>query len=366
MSPSIYVHIPFCAMKCPYCSFPVVVGQGRREKDYLDAVEREAARHEGLRVMSVYIGGGTPSVLSDDGLARLSSIITRYFVVQKCERTIELNPEGITPAKAALIRSLGFTRVSFGVQSFHAKYLSYLGRLHEPEQGARVFKMLRAVGFDNINVDLMFGFSGQTASELDEDIDLVLSLGSEHVSVYALTIEPRSVFRVRGEKVSDDVQAELYRRVCERLNAEGIVQYEVSNFARSGSESVHNLNYWQGGEYLGLGMGAHSHLHGERFWNADTFPKYLDMMSKEGSAVVGRETLAPPQKMVETFLFGLRMNAGVDMDALRQRFGCSLPQDKLEELDNLIEAGFLLEDGARVRATDKGRLVLDEVSSRLI
>ncbi len=212
----------------------------------------------------------------------------------------------------------------------------------------------------------MFGFPGQTIAELDADIDAVLSLRGEHVSIYALSVEPRSVFSVRGEKISDDVQADFYRRVCERLNTAGVKQYEISNFARPGFESVHNLNYWQGGEYLGLGMGAHSHLAGERSWNADTFPKYLDMMGVGSSAVVGREKLAAPEKMLETFLFGLRMNTGVDLVSLQERFGCILAQDKIDELENLIEAGFLVEDAERICATDKGRLVLDEISSRLI
>ena len=343
-----------------------MVGQEHREKDYLDAIEREIAPHTGLRARSLYVGGGTPSVLSDDGLARLFFLIERHFVVDKKERTLELNPENVTAGKAVLLRSLGFTRVSFGMQSFHAKHLSYLGRPHDAGQGIRVFKLLRAAGFDNINVDLMFGFPGQTMAELDEDINAVLSLGGEHVSIYALSVEPRSVFFVRGEKISDDMQAEFYRRVCARLNAAGVLQYEVSNFARSGFESVHNLNYWQGGEYLGLGMGAHSHLHGERFWNADTFPKYLDMMGREDSAVVGREKLDAPEKMMETFLFGLRMNTGVDLSVLQQLSGCVLAEDKVNELENLIEAGFLIEDGTRICVTDKGRLVLDEISARLI
>ena len=319
-----------------------------------------------MRAMSVYVGGGTPSLLSDEGLARLSFIIARHFCVGKVECTLELNPEDVTESKAALLRSLGFTRVSFGVQSFHPQYLSYLGRPHGADQGNRAFQVLRAAGFDNINVDLMFGFPGQTMPELDADIDAVLSLGGEHVSIYALSVEPRSVFCVRGEKISDDAQAELYRRVCARLNAAGVIQYEVSNFARPGFESVHNLNYWQGGEYLGLGMGAHSHLEGERFWNADTFPKYLDMMGRGSSAVVGREKLSAPEKMIEAFLFGLRMNAGADIALLQQRFGCFFPQDKMDELENLIGSGFLVEDGARICVTDKGRLVLDEISSRLI
>ena len=366
MTPSIYVHVPFCARKCPYCSFAVVVGQEHRTEEYLDAVEREAVRYAGTQVMSVYVGGGTPSVLPDAGLARLAMIIDRYFSVGNTERTIELNPESMTPAKASLLHALDFSRVSLGIQSVGPKYLSYLGRTHDPAQGCDVFKMLRDAGFDNINVDLMFGFPGQTMPELDADIDAVLALGSEHISIYALTVEPRSIFAVRREKISDDAQAAFYRRVCERLNAAGVRQYEVSNFARDGFASIHNLNYWQGGDYIGLGMGAHSHLEGERFWNTDTFPKYLDMMRHGDTAVVDREKLAPAEKMVEALLFGLRMNAGVDLDELQRRFGCGLAPEKIEELENLIAAGFIVEEGARICATDKGRIVLDEISARLI
>ena len=366
MIPALYIHIPLCGHKCPYCSFPVVVGQEHRQGAYLDAIEREAGAYEGREISSVYIGGGTPSVLREEDLRRLVAIITRKFSVHKNEWTVELNPENVDVPKMKCLKSLGFNRVSFGAQSFNRKYLDLLGRRHKVEEGFSVFKMLRAAGFDNINVDMMFGFAGQTIEELDADMDAVLSLGSEHVSLYALTIEPRSAFGVRGEKVSDDLQADLYRRVCARLNAAGFNQYEVSNFARPGFASRHNLNYWQGGEYIGLGMGAHAHLDGERAWNADTFPKYLQMMQEAGSAVVGREKLLPPQKMMEAFLFGLRMNAGVDMAQLEARFGSVFAQEKLDELENLIEAGFLMENDRCICATDKGRIVLDEISARLI
>ncbi len=373
MKHSIYIHIPFCAAKCPYCSFPVVAGSLHHENNYFDQLELEASRFAGGAddggVLSVYVGGGTPSLLSEGALVRLGVLIRRIKGIGQDlprESTFELNPEDVVPAKAALLRRIGFTRMSFGAQSFDGRYLSCLGRRHGAVENYNAFQVLREAGFDNINVDLMFGFPGQTIEELDQDIDAVLSLGSEHLSIYALSVDPRSLFSVRRVKVSDEAQAFGYRHVCARLAAAGFKQYEISNFARPGFESIHNLNYWQGGEYLGLGMGAHGHMDGERYWNADTLPKYLEMMRAQGHAVAGRETLLPGAKMMETFLFGLRMNAGVDMAVLEKQFGVVFAQEKLDELENLIEAGFLVEQDTRICATEKGRLVLDEISARLI
>ncbi len=366
MTTALYIHIPGCARKCPYCSFPVVAGKSFHEEIYLDAVAREASLRGGREVSSLYVGGGTPSLLSEEGIARLGMIIREYFSVGNVERVFEMNPESVTPAKAALLKSLGFNRVSFGAQSFDRRYLSYLGRTHGVQESFRAFKVLRSAGFDNISVDLMFGFPGQTGIELEEDLDALLSLGSEHAAVYALTVDERSVFYVRGERVSVDDQGEFYHRVCQRLNAAGLMQYEVSNFARLGFASRHNMHYWEGGDYVGLGMGAHSHLDGERFWNTDILPRYLELIRSGGNAEAGRERLTPQARLMESFVFGLRMNAGVDPRELEARFGVPLPDDQRDEVKALIAEGFLAMDNTRIRTTDQGRLVLDAISSRLI
>jgi oxygen-independent coproporphyrinogen-3 oxidase len=242
----------------------------------------------------------------------------------------------------------------------------YLSRTHAQAQGNSAFKMLRQAGFDNISIDLMFGFPGQTMDELDADIDAALALGSEHISIYALTVEDKSLFAVRGEKMSDEIQAAFYRRILARLKDGGLAQYEVSNFARPGFASKHNLNYWQGGEYIGLGVGAHGHLDGARYWNVDTFPKYLQMIKEGGRAIIGSEKLEAPAKMMECFLFGLRMNTGVNIDLLQKRFGVTLDRRVLDGVRALVDDGFLIKDGARIMATDAGRLVLDEISVKLL
>lgn len=366
MKTSLYIHVPFCRVKCPYCSFPVVVGQESRRAAYLVEVGREMARHAGASVVSLHVGGGTPSALSEADIAGLAAAVRKNFIIAGREWACELNPESVTRAKADAFRSAGFTRASLGAQSFREKYLRQLGRPHERNDASRAFRLLREAGFDNINVDLMFGFPGQTMAEIDADLDDLLSLGSEHVSLYALTVDDHSLFHARGVKVCDDQQAEGYRRACARLNAAGLGQYEVSNFAREGFRSAHNLNYWQGGDYIGVGMGAHSHSNGVRSWNAGTFPRYMAMMKGAGNAEEGREQLDAARKMTETFLFGLRMVSGVDMASLQARFGCLFSPELYAGLDALAAEGFIVREGARARVTDKGRLVLDEISARLI
>ncbi|MFH0755011.1 MAG: radical SAM family heme chaperone HemW [Candidatus Omnitrophota bacterium] len=366
MMPALYIHIPFCQKKCPYCSFAVVVGQCSKMADYIQALLSEAQVYRGCCVSTVYVGGGTPSLLDVENITILSEGLSANFSVKGCEATFEFNPESVSRLKAGHVRACGFNRASLGLQSFHGSYLSYLGRSHTDQEGFSAFQVLREAGFDNISIDLMFGFPEQTEAQLDVDIDAAIALKSEHISIYALTVEARSLFEVRGEMMEDERQALLYRRVLARLKNAGFEQYEVSNFARPGFASRHNMNYWQGGDYIALGMGAHGHLDGERYWNAETFPRYLQLMQESRSAVVGRERLAAPEKMMECLLFGLRMNRGVDLQVLEQRFHVGFGQATLDEIECLTAEGLLIKDGSCVLATDAGRLLLDAISVKLV
>jgi oxygen-independent coproporphyrinogen-3 oxidase len=305
-SPGLYIHIPFCEKKCPFCSFAVVVGQEQRIADYLEALSREAGRYQGADISTAYIGGGTPSLLSVEEIHKLLAIVRENFRLEdRAEMSFECNPESVTIEKVRALKALGVNRVSLGIQSMQPRNLEYLGRLHRPEDAGSAFAMFRSAGFDNISLDLIYGLPGQTATELAEDLAQVLDFGSEHLSVYSLTVEERSLFFARKVRASEAADPDLYSLVCHRAEVAGLAQYEVSNFARPGQESRHNLNYWEGGDYIGLGMAAHSHLHGERFWNADTLPQYLQLMAEKKDAALGREKLAPHDKLVETFLFGL-------------------------------------------------------------
>lgn len=365
--PALYVHIPFCRKRCFFCSFATAVGQLSRSDEYLQQLGREAAGYAGQAVGSIYIGGGTPSCLESDGIAELWRHIALNFRFDDiCEKTFEANPESLTPEKAGQLAGLGVTRVSLGVQSFNDERLAFLGRAHVRQDALRAFGLLRSFGFGNVSVDLMYGFPQQTAEELARDVDEIIALGSDHVSVYSLTVEDRSLFQARKMAVDSDAQAGAYELVRRKLETAGLRQYEISNFARPGSESVHNINYWRGGEYIGLGMAAHSHLAGRRFWNGDTFPLYMRLMAERGSALAGEERLEGVERLTEIFLFGLRMNEGVDLDSLERKIGVELPQDRKEALESFFELGLLEDSGGRIRTTDRGRLVLDEISARIV
>ncbi len=365
--PTIYVHIPFCQKKCFFCSFAVAVSQLSRSNEYLEKLEREAALYSGREVGSIYVGGGTPSCLEADGIVDLwHKMYSCFRPAPQCEKTFEANPESLDEEKVSCLADLGVTRISLGVQSLNDMRLAFLGRTHTRQDALRAFALLRSFGFANINVDFMYGFPQQSSAELARDLDEVLELGSEHVSVYSLTVEDRSLFFARKLAVDSDAQAEAYEYIRGRLAAAGLRQYEVSNFARPGFESSHNLNYWRGGEYIGLGMAAHSYLAGRRFWNADTLPLYLRMMDEKGNALAGEEKLEGVRKLTEVFLFGLRMNEGVDLGAWERRIGVELPQDRKEALESFIEMGFLEETDDRIRVTDRGRLVLDEIAARIV
>ncbi len=365
--PGLYVHIPFCERKCFFCSFAVAVNQDAHADAYLKAIGQEALRYEGAEVMTVYIGGGTPSCLTEEQIGHLfDSLRKRFAIAAAAEITFECNPESVTESKARLLCDCGVTRVSLGIQSMNDRFLEYLGRPHRRNEALRAFSFLRAAGHQNINLDLMYGMEGQFACDLDQDLEEVVGLGSEHVSIYALTLEERSLLFARKVSTPGSGDADLYQRICSYLEAAGLLQYEISNFSRSGYESRHNMSYWQGGEYIGLGMAAHSHLAGRRFWNADTLPRYLQDVARQGHAVCGEEKLSSSERMIETLLFSLRMNRGVDLGLLQERFGLEIAPDKIELIESFIEMGLLEEDGMVLRATTRGRNVLDEISARLV
>ncbi len=210
MKTGLYVHIPFCMKKCPYCSFAVAIGQTGREEDYISALEREALVYKGAAVDSIYIGGGTPSCLTASGIEKLFRLISDNFKVPgSAEITFEANPESITTEKARFLRTLGVNRMSLGVQSLNDARLGSLGRTHDADQARRAFDMLRACGFSNISIDVMYGFSEQTHAALAEDLKALLALHSEHISLYALNIEQRSLYFGRGQQVNADEQADM-------------------------------------------------------------------------------------------------------------------------------------------------------------
>ncbi len=365
---SLYIHIPFCQKKCFYCSFAVSVGQEHRMDLYLDCLAKEAAHFRGQHLETIYVGGGTPTYLPPQQLKKLIYIIKNHFEFHAgAEFTMEANPEGLSPDKAKLLFDLGVNRVSLGVQSLQDKHLKFLGRCHSADTALAAFRHLRKAGFDNINLDLMYSFPGQTQEDIIEDVHGVTRLGSEHVSLYTLTVEPHSRFYVQKITPPDgELQAGQYVLVTRLLKEAGFHQYEISNFAKPDRESRHNLNYWRGGDYIGLGMAAHSHREGRRFWNVVRLTDYISKMEKGSTAVESQEFLKQEERFIETLLFGLRTNQGVDLFDLENRFSCRLSEEKVALIDQFARHGWLIRQGNRLRTSSKGQLLLDELSAKLI
>lgn len=366
-SHGLYLHIPFCRKKCFYCSFVVAINQQHYEDEYARAVLTELSQSHERSFHSVYFGGGTPSRLGERTMRHvIEGIRASVSLDFGAEITVEMNPEDVSRARLQCYRDLGINRISLGVQSFQDEWLRLSGRCHDAQQATRAYEMIRAQGFDNVNVDLMYGFPGQTPAQIDRDFKELARWRCEHVSLYSLTVEPGSRFFVEGVALpASDDRAAQYLYVRQTLMDLGYRQYEVSNFCREGRMSQHNLNYWQGGNYTGLGVAAHSHEDGRRWWNVPRMRDYLAGI-REGTAVCeGSETLSVAQRLSEALAFGLRMTDGVDLDALEQRL-TRLSDEQASCIRQLVRDGFLLRDGCHLKASVKGLLVLDEIAARLM
>jgi putative oxygen-independent coproporphyrinogen III oxidase len=365
---TLYIHIPFCFQKCFYCSFVVVIGQTKKINLYLDCLEKEAQRYKGEPIESIYIGGGTPSLLNENYIKRLFHIIEDNFIFsKKIEITYECNPEELTKEKLGTLKRQGVSRISLGIQTFNEKYLKYLGRNHNAEQARNALKLINDAGFNGISGDLMFSFKNQTLEEVKDDIDMLVAEGVNHVSLYSLTVEERSRFFTKKEKLpNNDMQTSQYTFICDELKHKGFKQYEISNFAKEGKHSLHNLNYWKLGEYIGLGVGAHSYIDQRRYWNVSHFQDYIKKMTEDVSVVEQENILSNQQQLIDAILFGLRINEGIDIDLLEKRFDVTVPTEKKEILEVFIKEGFLVKEKNCLKTTHKGRCVLDELCVRLV
>jgi oxygen-independent coproporphyrinogen-3 oxidase len=368
MSLSLYIHIPFCKSKCFYCSFVSFAKQEALITPYLAALEKEVTLYKDKSISTVYIGGGTPSCLSIDQLKKLFSVIRSHFnILPDAEVTLEANPAIFDLEKAQIFSEGGINRVSLGVQSLNDENLEWLGRPHRQEEAVASVGILRKAGFENINLDLIYSLPHQGKKEIEEDARRLMALDSEHVSLYTLTIaEGSELYKRRMGAVVPERQAQHYRFVVELFKKEGWRHYEVSNFAKKGFECRHNLNYWQGGDYIGLGVAAHSHIDGCRSWNVEDIASYIKRIEKEGSARSGEERLSSLERLMETLLIGLRMSEGVDIGKIESRFKIKLPPEKTAVINEFIHHGLLSQEGPCLKTTLSGMVVLDELCARLI
>ncbi len=378
MSLSLYIHFPFCTNLCYYCDFYKTSHSPVKAAEYIRVLADEIAlvgggleRGSG-RVESIYIGGGTPSLLDPSDLEKLVSTIKKYFSLESnLEFSLEINPESIDVDRLAAFQTLGVNRPVFGIQSFEPKALKRLGRKHNLHDTYRAVYLTRALGFANFGVDMIFGLPGQTGQVLSRELAQLAELAPPHISYYQLTVEKgtRLDEQISAGKIKlpeSDLCAAMYRAIAEDLKLRGYTRYEVSSFARPGFECRHNLRYWEGGEYLGLGPSAHSYIGGQRFFNLSNLEKYIKAV-RQGQRPVQFDTRDSQARMAETIMLGLRTLRGIDRRSFRKIYGRQVEETVNQEIyRRMIEMGFIDPEGEHIRLTETGLPLADEIIRRLV
>lgn len=380
---SVYVHFPWCLKKCPYCDFNSY-GTARDEVPhaaYADAVLRELDARRGAlagrELVSVFFGGGTPSLWDARELGRVLRGVRDAFERERAdlEVTVECNPTSIDAARAAALREAGVGRVSIGVQSLDGGRLGFLGRLHDAEGALSALREASAE-IERVSADLMFGMPGQRAGDFVGELERVLETGVRHVSAYALTIEPGTQFGALHAKgklplAPEDDYAETFLAAEARLESAGLAHYEVSNYAIAGEEARHNLHYWRGGDYVGLGAGAVGCLAdheggGARRWRDEPLPaRYLERSGERAAVEVWEERLSPADRVREALMLGLRTREGIDLDAVRAATGVDPEDGREAAIARRIARGELAREGSRLRVPGRAWLSLDAIVTDL-
>jgi len=373
----LYLHYPFCRNRCSYCDFYKELYDQGLEKRFFDALNTEtdlaASRYaSGRKITSIFIGGGTPSLASRDLLTDWWERLNRRFEISRnLEFSIETNPESVTLDLLEFYRDLGVNRPLFGIQSFNRRSLKLLDRRHRPHDSHRAVYHANALGFDNFGVDLIYGLPRQRSKSLAGDLDQIIDLEPPHISFYQLTVEPGTVLARRlssGELRLPDQELVhgMYRGGVQQLTESGYNRYEVSSFARPGFECRHNIGYWEGDEYLGLGPSAHSFIEGVRFANRDDVGVYLEEL-RAGRLPHLIDESGAEERMTEAIMLGLRTSQGINRRRFSQRFGVKL-EERLDRSQYriLVESGHLLPERGRLRLSDEGFYLADEITRRLL
>jgi oxygen-independent coproporphyrinogen-3 oxidase len=367
----LYVHVPFCEAKCTYCHFaidPRRPGEDRQER-YARAVLSEIIEAEPGSADTLYFGGGTPSLLSPARLARIARAAReRFGLPLGAEITLEANPRDLDVTGFRALLGLGVSRVSLGVQSLDDAVLREMGRHHSAADARRAVEDARRAGFQNLNLDLILGWPGETRERWTREIDAFLRLEPDHVSLYVLEVEGKTALAHRHRRgllvlPDDDLVADLYQETVDRFGSQDLERYEISNFSRPGFESRHNGKYWDDAPFVGFGMAAHSYRDGRRWWNRDRFATYCRSVEDGGgaAAVAGERALTARERAAEALFTGLRRSRGVDLAAYCGRYGLDPLTEWCAGLHAAKAAGLVIVDAGRLRLTDRGVLLSNEV-----
>lgn len=361
---SIYIHIPFCKSKCFYCDFLSYPNMDKFYKQYLDAlileIKNTALLFKDYQIETIFIGGGTPTILPSFYIQEIMKILDSYYNLSKCnEITIEANPGTVDYNKLLELKELKINRISFGLQAWQNRLLKKLGRIYSRNEFIDNLNLSRQAGFDNINVDLMFSLPTQSIEEWEETLNKIVELKPEHISTYGLIIEDNTVFGklyVENKlQIPDEVtDRQMYYRAKQILKHNGYIHYEISNFAQSGFESKHNLAYWQQKEYISFGLGVHSYINKMRFHNTYNFDKYIECSKNKKDITEDIETNDILDEYAEFMFLGLRLLKGISKAEFKLKFNKDIEQIYKNQLDECINYNLLEEDDNNIYLTDKG------------
>ncbi|MTD30012.1 radical SAM family heme chaperone HemW [Planomicrobium sp. YIM 101495] len=377
MVKGLYIHIPFCHQICNYCDFNKFFFKDQPVDAYIESLGKELAlwkRNGALDepVKTIFLGGGTPTSLEPKQLVRLTSLIHQYVpMAEGVEWSSEANPDELTKEKMQVLFDAGVNRLSMGVQTFDAELLKRIGRTHAPEDIARAVNDARAIGFDNISFDLMYGLPGQTMEQWTDTLGKAYAFDLPHFSAYSLIIEPKTVFynlmsKGKLQTVTEELEADMYNVLMEEMNKRGRKQYEISNFALPGYESRHNLIYWDNESYIGVGAGAHGYVDGIRYSNAGPLKKYMEPLDAHVRPVLNEHRVPLSEQMEEEMFLGLRKTAGVSLSHFTEKF-----ERNIEEVYGTILAeeqakGNLVIEADHAKLTRQGRFVGNEVFEKFL
>ncbi|MFN3159628.1 MAG: radical SAM family heme chaperone HemW [Rubinisphaera brasiliensis] len=373
---SVYVHVPFCQHRCGYCDFAIVAGRNELVPRYLNALSLELARQfcsasERIELDTLYIGGGTPTLLSADELQSLLTLLQQFFVLGPDEEfTFEANPDRFTPEKQDVLSEAGVNRISLGIQSFDDNFLTLLERTHSAAEAEQVYRQTLE-RFENVSIDLIFALPGQTAEHWEQTLERAISWQPAHISTYALTFEKGTSFWGQREKgtlaqVADDLETNMYERAMAVLPAAGLQPYEISNFARPGRESRHNQIYWTGKPFYAFGPGAAAFVGNRRSVNHRSPFTWMKRLEQDESPVDLVDDLSTEERARELFAVGLRRVQGVDLSDILARTGCDMASILQSDLQRFEELNWLEKTKSGYRLTPAGRLYADSIAAEVI
>lgn len=360
---SLYIHIPFCAQKCLYCDFPSFARKDHLRKAYIEALNKEIIslreKHNNLEINTIFIGGGTPSVLESNELECLLKEIAKLNMAKDIEYSIECNPGNLTEEKLEVMKKYGVNRISMGLQAKQDNLLKGLGRIHNYKTFKENFLLAKKVGFNNINVDLMFGLPNQRLNEWEEALREIISLEPAHISAYSLIIEEGTAFYnlYENDKLklpTEEEERKMYHLAKKILEENGFNQYEISNYAKEGKECRHNLAYWNMDNWIGVGSAAASYINGKRIKNISSVEEYINSINEKGEAVEEIINNSKNDNMEEFMFMGLRKINGIDENEFKKRFGMNINDVYGEILNKYIDEGLLIRDSGMIFLSEKG------------